>query len=40
MRDALPFLIPIGFFFLIGVIARVAALREASRLEHPTDPRK
>jgi hypothetical protein len=37
MAEALPFLIPIAVFFIVGLIARVATLREGQRLLRQRD---
>jgi len=33
MAEVVPFLIPIAVFFVIGIVAQVAVLRESKRLE-------
>jgi len=33
MTEAVPFLIPIAVFFVIGIVSQVAVLRESKRLD-------
>ena len=37
MKEAVPFLIPIVVFFIIGLVTRIASVREMTRYEQQQD---